>query len=63
MVVMAHKMNIKVVAEGVETAVQHKLLSDIGCEYAQGYYYSRPLPAKELECLLAQGELWSLSQE
>jgi len=54
MVVMAHKMNIKVVAEGVETATQHKLLADMGCEYAQGYYYSRPLPAEEFECLLAQ---------
>jgi diguanylate cyclase (GGDEF)-like protein len=46
-IVMAHKLNIKVVAEGVETELQRKLLLDAGCDYAQGYLFSRPIPADE----------------
>ena len=51
-VVMAHKLGLKVIAEGVETAHQRDLLSDIGCDYAQGYLYSRPVPPEEFEALL-----------
>ncbi|HUW27360.1 MAG TPA: EAL domain-containing protein [Sulfuriferula sp.] len=51
-VVMAHKLGIKVIAEGVETAEQHRLLAEAGCDCAQGYLYSYPLPASEFEnCL------------
>lgn len=42
-VVMAHKLGLKVVAEGVETLAQHTMLRQIGCDYGQGYWYSRPL--------------------
>lgn len=45
-IVMAHKIGLKVIAEGVETEAQRKLLTDAGCDYAQGYYYSKPLPAE-----------------
>ena len=48
-VVMAHKLGIKVIAEGVETEAQRKLLADAGCDYAQGYLFSRPVPAGEFE--------------
>ncbi|MGZ3241709.1 MAG: EAL domain-containing protein, partial [Burkholderiaceae bacterium] len=48
-IVMAHKLGIKVIAEGVETAEQRKLLLAAGCDYAQGYLYSRPIPADEFE--------------
>jgi len=48
---MAHKLDIKVVAEGVETAIHHNMLKAMNCDYAQGYYYSRPLPAAEFERL------------
>jgi len=44
---MAKKLNIQVVAEGVETKEHLDVLRDIGCDLAQGYYYSRPLPHEE----------------
>ena len=50
-IVMAHKLGLEVIAEGVETEVQRDLLRHSGCDYAQGYYYSPPLPAEELESL------------
>jgi diguanylate cyclase (GGDEF)-like protein len=42
----------KVIAEGVETAEQAKALSDLGCSFAQGYLYSRPVPASEIDQML-----------
>lgn len=45
---MAHSLGLTVVAEGVETKAQIALLSDLNCDYLQGFYYSKPLPAKEL---------------
>ncbi len=48
-IVMAHKLNIKVIAEGVETVVQQKLLNDAGCDYGQGYLFSKPVPAIDFE--------------
>jgi diguanylate cyclase (GGDEF)-like protein len=54
-IVMAHKLGIKVIAEGVETVQQRNLLSTVGCDYGQGYLFSKPLPAVEFEKLLAAG--------
>jgi diguanylate cyclase (GGDEF)-like protein/PAS domain S-box-containing protein len=51
-VVMAHKLGIRVVAEGVETDAQRAILEKIGCDYAQGYLFARPMPANEFEELL-----------
>jgi diguanylate cyclase (GGDEF)-like protein/PAS domain S-box-containing protein len=51
-IVMAHKLGMKVVAEGVETDTQRQLLCASGCDYAQGYLFSRPVPASEFERLL-----------
>ena len=51
-IVMAHKLGLKVIAEGVETAQQRKLLTDAGCDYAQGYLFSRPISATEFEKIL-----------
>ncbi|MBI5659276.1 MAG: EAL domain-containing protein [Nitrosomonadales bacterium] len=62
-IVMAHKLGLKVIAEGVETAEQRKLLADAGCDYGQGYLFSRPVPPEEFERLLA-GEwrkVWRLT--
>lgn len=51
-IVMAHKLGIKVVAEGVETKEQLRQLIGFGCDYVQGYLYSLPLPAEEFEKFL-----------
>ena len=50
-VVMAHKLGIKVIAEGVETELQRNFLQDFNCDYAQGYLYSKPVPAQAFEAL------------
>jgi EAL domain-containing protein (putative c-di-GMP-specific phosphodiesterase class I) len=42
---LAHSLKLDVVAEGVETDEQSKLLSALGCDHAQGYLYSRPVPS------------------
>ncbi len=51
-IVMAHKLGLKVIAEGVETEGQRRLLIAAGCDYAQGYLFSRSLPPEEFERLL-----------
>ena len=58
---MAHKLGLKVIAEGVETEVQRALLQSAGCDYVQGYLYSKPLPPNELEALLARQQTGELS--
>ncbi|MFT0172531.1 EAL domain-containing protein [Paraburkholderia mimosarum] len=45
MVVLAHKLGIQVIAEGVETVEQRDFLKAMGCDFAQGFVYSRPIPA------------------
>ena len=49
---MAHSMDLKVVAEGVETEDQLSILKERKCNYIQGYYFSKPLPASDVEKLL-----------
>jgi hypothetical protein len=44
---------MNVIAEGVETAEQLSQLRDLGCEYGQGYYFSRPVSAEEASHLIA----------
>lgn len=51
-IMMAHKLGLKVIAEGVETALQRDLLHDIHCDFAQGFFYSPPIPADAFEKLL-----------
>ena len=51
-IVMAHKLGLKTIAEGVETEGQRDMLLKYGCDYVQGYLYSRPIPANEFEALL-----------
>jgi EAL domain-containing protein (putative c-di-GMP-specific phosphodiesterase class I) len=46
-VVMARKLGLKTIAEGVETPEQRNLLASVGCDMVQGYLYARPLPATE----------------
>jgi EAL domain-containing protein (putative c-di-GMP-specific phosphodiesterase class I) len=49
---LAHSLGIRVVAEGVEDLATWNLLSALGCDIAQGYYLSRPIPPPELVCWL-----------
>jgi diguanylate cyclase (GGDEF)-like protein len=48
-VVMAHELGIQVVAEGIETVAQRDLLTAIGCDFGQGYFFAQPMPADEFE--------------
>lgn len=47
-IAMAHSLGLSVVAEGVETREQLDLLEELGCDIAQGFYFSKPISAKEL---------------
>ena len=49
---LASWMNLSVVAEGVETKAQLLRLTEIGCDYVQGYYFAKPMPCQEFEGLL-----------
>lgn len=53
-VVMAHKLGMKVVAEGVETEQQRSILAAAGCDYGQGYLFARPMPAAQFDEFLAK---------
>ena len=48
-VMLAEQLDLPVIAEGVETKEQAQFLSDIGCDYHQGYLYSKPMPIEEFE--------------
>jgi diguanylate cyclase (GGDEF)-like protein len=50
---LAHDLGLSVVAEGVERAEHVAALRALGCDYAQGFHFARPMPAQEVEALLA----------
>ncbi|HEU5434912.1 MAG TPA: EAL domain-containing protein [Telluria sp.] len=54
-VAMAHRLGLKVVVEGIETAAQLALMRAAGCDYAQGYYLGRPCGIAELETMVRAG--------
>ncbi|WP_415035696.1 putative bifunctional diguanylate cyclase/phosphodiesterase [Azonexus sp.] len=54
-IAMAHKLGIKVVAEGVECQKQLDLLREFACDNMQGYFFSRPIPSAEFSLMLKQG--------
>ncbi|MCE3261717.1 MAG: diguanylate cyclase [Pseudoduganella sp.] len=60
-IVMAHKLGLKVVAEGVETPAQLELLKAAGCDYAQGYVYAHPMPAAQLTAMARENSGSALS--
>lgn len=47
-ITLAHRLDLDVIAEGVETQAQRDILRSLHCEYGQGYFFSKPLPPKEI---------------
>ena len=52
---MAKSLGVPVIAEGVENDEQYRLLKQIGCDFVQGYYFSRPLPVADFEAFVEKG--------
>ena len=55
-IALAHGLGIAVVAEGLETRAQSERLRDMGCDYGQGYLFSRPVPAEGTFTILRRGQ-------
>ncbi len=55
-IALAHTMNLRVIAEGVETAEQAERLADSGCDYLQGYHFGRPMAAEQVELFVERRE-------
>jgi EAL domain-containing protein (putative c-di-GMP-specific phosphodiesterase class I)/ActR/RegA family two-component response regulator len=58
---LARALDIRSLAEGVETKAQLRLLASLGCDAIQGYYFSRPVPGPEVARMLAEGRMLDLS--
>ncbi len=54
-IMLAHKLGMEVIAEGVENREEADALIDMGCDFGQGHHFSRAMPAKEATRLLAKG--------
>ena len=48
-IILSNQLELAVIAEGIETEEQHQWLQQLGCEFGQGYLFSKPLPAAEIE--------------
>ena len=63
---MAHRLNLPIIAEGVETPEQVSILQAANCLYTQGYYFFKPMPVENAEALLAQPtnqDYWDLRRD
>jgi EAL domain-containing protein (putative c-di-GMP-specific phosphodiesterase class I) len=61
-IMMAHRLGMKVIAEGIETPQQRALLIRAGCDYAQGFLFAKSLSAKDLEAYTLQQNQAALVQ-
>ncbi|MCP4324491.1 MAG: EAL domain-containing protein [Psychromonas sp.] len=57
---MARSLGLLSLAEGIETVEQWMFLKELGCNFAQGYYFSKPVPSSEMEPLFKQKYLGNL---
>jgi EAL domain-containing protein (putative c-di-GMP-specific phosphodiesterase class I) len=57
-IALAHTLDMRVIAEGVETAEQLRILRELGCDMAQGHYFSEPLTREAASALLATDPRW-----
>ncbi len=55
---LGHNLRMNIIAEGVETEEQAQLLKTLSCEYGQGYYFAKPLAAKDATAVLKKQILW-----
>ena len=55
---LAHNLGMSVIAEGVETAEHLDKLRSYGCDYGQGYHFSKPIPVAEVVELLEKNPVW-----
>ena len=62
-VALAKTLNLKVVAEGVETEAQQAFLTELGCNTLQGYLLGKPVSAQAIEALCARGEMLPGSEQ
>jgi diguanylate cyclase (GGDEF)-like protein/PAS domain S-box-containing protein len=67
-VALSHNLGLRVIAEGIESAEQVGALTALGCEYGQGYFFSRPVPPEEIESMLCAGRssgvpVWGCASE
>jgi EAL domain-containing protein (putative c-di-GMP-specific phosphodiesterase class I) len=58
---MAHKLGLKVIAEGVETQQQLNILNTADCDYVQGYFISKPIHSDEFENQLASDDPFDIN--
>ena len=54
-IAMAHGLDLKTIAEGVENAEQAEILTELNCDMVQGFYYSQAVPSSEIKKLFATG--------
>ena len=59
-VALGHRLKLDIIAEGVETLDQAHLLKQLDCQYAQGYYFAKPLPRDAATQLLKQNKRWNI---
>jgi diguanylate cyclase (GGDEF)-like protein len=62
-VMIAENRKIKLIAEGIETFEQVEILRNLGCEFGQGYFFARPLPAHALDAQLESGAAYGVAND
>ncbi len=60
-IAMAHGLGLEVVAEGVETEAQWRFLQSLKCDFAQGYYFGKPMPKEDFEAYLLSQDIAAVS--